>query len=69
MSSGSLDSQTHGGSQLILFTTVSQGKCKPREEQREVRRRPMCYVSISGQAVEVKNDLLTETACQRGELP
>lgn len=65
MSSRSLDSQTHAGNQLILFTTVSQGKRKPRE----VRRRPMCYVSISGQAVEVKNDLLTEMACQRGELP
>lgn len=36
MSSGSLDSQTHGGSQLILITTVSQGKRKPREEQKEV---------------------------------
>lgn len=69
MTSRSSDSQTHGGSQLILFTTVSQGKRNPREEQREVRRRPMCYVSISGQAVEVKNDLLTEMACQRGELP
>lgn len=61
--------QTHVGSQLILFTSASQGKRKPREKQREVRRRPICYVSILGQAVEVKNDPLTEMACQRGELP